>query len=486
MKKNTLACAITMLLCANSHAEGFKLYEQSVSAMGNAYAGRGAQITDASLVYSNPAALTALPGAQLASGLTLIHVESDYQNVNAKSANGQSVVGRSEGTNSLNAPVPFFFYSQPINDRITVGAGLYAPFGLSSDYENDWAGRYFADETAIQVVALQGSIGYEVTEHWSLGLGVALNRVNGTLSKYKDHSGLCELGPNINAMVGANVYQAAYCDSHYEVQGDDYAPSFSFGLYGEPISGLRVAAVYHSETAYHLTGDSVITNTPITGANVAGSPNYIVVSPTLPAIDKSTGKLAVNSQLVEASTLDLTTPASLTLSLDQQLSKTLSWQASLAWTGWHSFRSIDIVSRADTPTISRATQTANNLNSPGYIGFIPEHWQDSYSAALGLTWQLANGDTIKSGIAYDESPIEAAHRTARVPTNDRLWWTLGYGTQFNKHWSFDIAAGYMWMDQVHVTEREYNVQEVALYRSSLTVDYKNTALLLGAQVNYRF
>lgn len=486
MKKTPIAFACALLLSANSHAEGFKLYEQSVSAMGNAYAGRGAQITDASLVYSNPAALTALPGTQIASGLTLIHVESDYQNATATSANGQSVVGRSEGTNSLNAPVPFLFVSTQLNDKVTLGGGIYAPFGLSSDYQNDWAGRYFADETAIQVVALQGSVGYELNDHWSVGLGVALNRVDGTLSKYKDHSGLCELGTNINAMFGANVYQAAYCDSHYEVQGDDYAPSYSLGVYGEPIDGLRLAAVFHSETAYHLTGDSVITNTPITGANVAGSPNYLVVSPTLPAIDKSTGKLAVNSQLVEASTLDLTTPASLTLSLDHQLTKALSWQASLAWTGWHSFRSIDIVSRAETPTISRATQAASNLNSPGYIGFIPEHWQDSYSAALGLTWTLANGDTVKSGIAYDESPIAAAHRTARVPTNDRLWWTLGYGADLAQNWHLDIAAGYMWMDQIHVSEREYNVQEVPLYRSSLNVDYKNSAVIVGAQVNYRF
>lgn len=486
MKKSTLSSAILLCLATGSHAEGFKLYEQSVSAMGNAYAGRGAQIEDATLVYSNPAALTALDGAQLSSGLSLIHVESEYRNVSGKSANGQPVVGRSEGTNSLNAPVPFFFYSQPVHDKLTVGAGIYAPFGLSSDYENDWAGRYFADETAIQVVALQGSVGYEISSRWSVGLGVALNRVDGTLSKYKDHSGLCELGTNINAMVGANVYQSAYCDSHYEVQGDDYAPSFSVGIYGEPVDGLRLAATYHSETSYHLTGDSVITNTPITGANVAGSPNYIVVSPTLPAIDKSTGKLAVNSMLTEASTLDLTTPASLTLSLDHKLSRMLSWQASLAWTGWHSFRSIDIVSRAQTPTISRATQTANNLNSPGYIGFIPEHWQDSYSASLGLTWQLTQGQRVKTGLAYDESPIESAHRTARVPTNDRLWWTVGYSRNLTANWTMDLAAGYMWMDVIHVSEREFNVQEVALYKSSLNVDYKNTAVLFGAQVNYRF
>ncbi len=50
----------------------------------------------------------------------------------------------------------------------------------------------------------------------------------------------------------------------------------------------------------------------------------------------------------------------------------------------------------------------------------------------------------------------------------------------------DLAAGYMWMDVIHVSEREFNVQEVALYKSSLNVDYKNSAVLVGAQLNYRF
>src|SRR5690606_21541563 len=205
----------------SAQAEGYKLFEQSVSSMGNAYAGRGAQVTDASLVYSNPAALTQLDGAQLSGGLNLISAKTNYRNATAQSANGQSVVGRSEGANSLNELVPFVFYSDKVSEQLSWGIGFYVPFGLSSDYDDDFVGRYFADETAVQVLSLQPAIGYKLNEQWSVGAGISINRAEGTLSKFKDHSGVCELGEAAtNAMFGMPVYNDAYCNSHYEVEGD--------------------------------------------------------------------------------------------------------------------------------------------------------------------------------------------------------------------------------------------------------------------------
>ncbi len=154
MKKTCIALIISAVCYSQlAQAEGYKLFEQSVSAMGNAYAGRGAQINDATLVYSNPAAITELSAPQWASGLNLIHAETKYNQVSAQSAAGSAVVGRTDGKNSLNEVVPFVFYSTPVDDRLSLGAGFYVPFGLSADYQDDWAGRYFADETAIEVLA---------------------------------------------------------------------------------------------------------------------------------------------------------------------------------------------------------------------------------------------------------------------------------------------------------------------------------------------
>lgn len=486
-KPSSLAVAI-MTLCGASlaHAEGYKLYEQSVSAMGNAYAGRGAEITDASLVYSNPAALSRLSGTSLSAGLNLIAANTDYKNAKAQSAGGLAVLGRSEGENSLLEVVPFAFYADKLDEKFSYGVGFYVPFGLSSDYDNDWVGRYFADETAIQVLALQGSLAYQLNADWSLGLGLSVNHIEGTLSKYKDHNGLCETGRRINDIYRADVYNSAYCDSHYEVSGDDIAPGYSLGLHGKISDNLSLALVYHSELRFRLTGDSVITNTPITGANVAGSPNFIVVAPQLPAIDKRTGKLAASSQLIEHSQVPLTTPANLTLSLDHQFSPLWAWQGSLSWTGWSAFEHIEITSIDTKPSLSLSTQQSGNLAKPGYIGYIPEYWHDSLSAAFGLSYQYQSNLKLKTGVAYDENPISSSHKTARVPTADRTWLTVGANWQVARNWNLDLAYGYMWMGALSINEHEFNAYDVQLYKSGLQVDYKNHAQVLGAQLNYLF
>ena len=488
LRKTAVSVAVCCALVSlSAQAEGYKLFEQSVSSMGNAYAGRGAQITDASLVYSNPAALTALDGAQVSGGISLISANTHYRNAQAQSANGQSVIGRSDGENSLNELIPFLFYRNKVSDRLSWGIGFYVPFGLSSDYNNDFVGRYFADETAIEVLSLQQSFGYQLNAHWSLGAGLSLNRAEGTLSKYKDHSGLCELGESrTNAMFNAPVYNDAYCHSRYEVSGDDIAFGYTLGLHGEPITGTRLALTYHSAIRFKLKGDSVISNSPITGANVAGNPNFLVVAPNLPAIDLATGKLAANSRLTEKSKLKLTTPASAAFSLDQQLTKALSLQFSAAWTQWSAFEHIDILSDDGKPTISLSTQLPQNLNNPGQIGYIPQYWHNSWSFAAGATYVLQTDLIVKAGVAYDENPIAQSHKTARIPTDDRVWLTVGANWQLAADLSLDVAYGYLFTADVSINEREYNVQDEPLYNSGFQGAYSNKAQVVAAGINYRF
>ncbi|MDX3774133.1 outer membrane protein transport protein [Chromatiaceae bacterium AAb-1] len=488
LRKSSICMAIAAALtCQQAFAEGYKLFEQSVSSMGNAYAGRGAQITDATLVYSNPAALTQLQGAQLSGGINYIAARTNYRNAEAYSAQGAPVVGRSEGKISLNELIPFVFYSDHISEQLSWGIGFYVPYGLSSDYQQDWVGRYFADETAIEVLSLQPTLAYKVTDIFSVGLGISVNRVSGTLSKFKDHSGLCEMGTAINDLAGgADIYNDAYCNSHYQVEGDDIAFGYTLGLHSEPVSGTRLALVYHSAVRYTLKGDSEITNTPITGANVAGNPGYMVIAPHLPAVDLSTGKLAANDYLTEASKLSLTTPATLTFSIDQQVTPELSLQFSANWTEWSEFRSIDIVSDDANPSISLNTQLPQNLNAEGYIGYIPEQWRNVWAFAVGATYQYRPDLALKAGIAYDENPIQDSHRTARVPTTDRTWLTVGSNWKLAENMSMDFAYGYLFTSDTAINEHEYNVQNVALYNSNLKADYSNKAQVVAVQFNYTF
>lgn len=487
-KKASISLAVGVALFSGSvAAEGYKLYQQSVSAAGNAYAGRGAQVTDASLLYSNPAAITQLKGSNVSAGLTLIDAKINYTDAQAKSAQGMSVAGAGEGHISKISAVPFAFYTDHLNESISYGVGIFAPFGVSGDYDNDFVGRYFADKTEIKVLSLQPTVAYKLDNIWSIGFGLNINKANGLLSKFKDHSGLCELGPQRTQALlqGMDAFNSAYCDSHFQVEGKDTTFGYNLGLHAN-LGSTKLGFSYQSEVEFTLKGDSTVTNAPILGATVVGHPSFHVVNPALPAIDLSTGKFASRDLLVEKTKLDLTTPATATLSVDHAINPTVSLQASAIWTGWSIFKSIDIISDDDNPNMSLSTGSANNLNSPGYIGYIPEQWHDTWSFSLGATVAYNDVLTLKTGVMYDENPIQSRLKTARVPTTDRLWWNWGANWALSKTQSIDVSYSYMWMNKVTVNEREYNVQNQALYASGYQGNYSTDAQTLAVQWNYTF
>ena len=489
-----------------ANAAGFKIFEQSTSAMGNAYAGRGAQITDASIGFTNPAALIKLGHSQYVFGLNVINLDGDYKNASATSAKGLAVSGPTQDKISSVSAIPHFHYYRPLSDVLGFGFSIAVPYGTSSEYSDDFIGRYFAKQTEFTVLAFQPALSYQVNDKLSIGGAIALNWTSGTLSKFKDHNSLCEIGAGINPTYSMlsqgtfnDVAQSAYCDSVYEVSGDDIKPSYTLGLHYQASESLALAISYHSAVSYTLEGDSTINNTPITGEFVAytQNPTKYWTAPTipgvvdgqkLPVVDLTTGKLAVSPEKIERSTLGLDTPQSVIVSLDHQLTDALSWQFSSTWTQWSKFTDITVLSDDSVPSISASTQQPSNLNSQGYIGYIPEYWQDAWAYALGVTYKLDKNWTLKSGIANDLSPVNGDYRSARIPANDRTWLTIGGKYQNyvkgQASWSIDMAAGMMFMKSTQVSDREYNAQDTALYNSGYQADYSINAYVVSVQFNY--
>lgn len=501
-KYSLLAIAILSATSINSHASGFKLFEQSTSAMGNAYAGRGAQITDASMAFTNPAALSRLKQAQWVIGLNVASVDGNFSNATATSALGLPVSGASSGRLNSVSPIPHFHYANPINDKFSVGFSVAVPFGTSSDYNDKFIGRYFAQTTELQVLALQPSLSYKINDDLSIGGAIALNMASGKLSKYKDHNSLCELGQGINATYSqlsagafSDVAQPDFCHSKYEVSGNDIQPSFTLGLHYQLSDTTKLGVSYHSAVNYTLKGDSIIDNTPITGEFVkyTNNPEQYWTAPTIPGvvdgskmpvIDLTTSKMAVSPLKTEKSSLGLNTPQSVIVSIDSKITDRLSLQWSTTWTQWSKFTDISVLSDDTQPTISPSTEQSANLNAPGYIGYIPEHWSNAWAFALGATYQVNNQWTVKTGIAQDNSPVNANYRSARIPANDRTWITAGAHYQGSAPWSIDVAAGVMFMKDTTVVDREYNAQNNVIYKSSFQADYDINATVVSLQFNY--
>jgi long-chain fatty acid transport protein len=126
-----------------SHGAGFQLLEQSASGLGNAYAGSAAIAENASTIYFNPAGMTYLPGVNVSGGATAIRPSFKFRD-NGLSRGPLALGGAPSTSNGGDAGswgvVPNAYMSWQINDRWFAGVGLGAPFGLKTEYEDDWAG----------------------------------------------------------------------------------------------------------------------------------------------------------------------------------------------------------------------------------------------------------------------------------------------------------------------------------------------------------
>ena len=149
MKKILLCCMIFTTPLA-AQAAGFALIEQSGSGMGNAFAGGSAIAEDASTVYFNPAGLTYIEGTQLVGALHLIKPSAEFNNNGSLPGGGSRPLGGSGGDAGDLAFVPNIYFKTDLNDSIKLGIGINAPFGLKTEYDNGWIGRFQALKSEVK------------------------------------------------------------------------------------------------------------------------------------------------------------------------------------------------------------------------------------------------------------------------------------------------------------------------------------------------
>lgn len=188
---------------------GFALNEQSISAMGTSFAGRSSSASDATTLYGNPAGMALLDRAQASGGLAVIHASSRIDSASANSPFGTEVQGSNKGDMVPFTGVPMGFYVRPLDERWHAGVGIYVPFGMITDYERGFQGRYFGDYSEVRVITLQPTLSYKVNERLSLGFGPTLNRVDGRLE--------------------TAVFTGTATDGRIIIKGDDTSVGYNLG-----------------------------------------------------------------------------------------------------------------------------------------------------------------------------------------------------------------------------------------------------------------
>ena len=297
---NTLlltAASSVLLIGATSsaNAAGFFLQEQSVSGLGSAFAGQGAQPRDASVIFFNPAGMTYLPGGNVNVGVHVLVPDSDIENDGTTLPVGAPASTGDGGNPYDPTPIPNFYISKQINNQFWLGLGVSAPFGLSNEYDDGWFGRYDSTETSLTTIDFSPSAAFKVNNWLSVGGSVIIQYADAELKN--------------------NIFTTS--EGTQTLDGDDISVGWKAGILAEPLQGTRVGLDYRSRVNHELEGRLVIEGAPGANTNIAGQAG-------------------------------LHLPDIATLSLAHDVNESLTLLGSATWFGWNSFEDIQVRTGAGT------------------------------------------------------------------------------------------------------------------------------------------
>lgn len=419
------AIAVAAAFASTAHAAGFMLTEQSAGSLGRAYAGAGVDGTDLSGVYYNPATMVLHKGTAMQMGFVGIGLNLDY----VGEENGQEVTAN--GRNKSQA-IPHGYFVHQINDKVWFGLGMTVPFGMGTEYDDDWAGNDHGISATILTFDLNPNFAFKLSKKFSVGFGASIQYAQADLKIRKA------------------LKEGAPLTAESEIDADSIAWGWNVGMMWSPTENFRVGVSYRSKIKHDAEGDFTLDRPQIAG-------NDIPIS----SITDPTAQYVLNTQSFDGYAT-VTAPAWAMASVAWDVNDLVSLYGTFRWTDWSSFDELDITT-----------------NVPDVGGNIKNKWRDTYLGSLGMDLRLTDWWTLRGGIAYESSPIANPQtRTAIIPDADRWWFAIGSSFKWSDNFQTDISFAHL-----------HGVHERNLYGADGSKEgrfRKLDAYLLGAQMIYKF
>jgi long-chain fatty acid transport protein len=390
---------------------GFQLFEQSVTYLGNAFAGTGAGALDASTAFYNPAGLTLLPYPEFQSAVSTLDVKI---RADVKSSTSNSLVGSLfevpptpvMGTTRTHAGawnyIPALNLALPVCRCVAFGLSVTAPFGLNTDWAADSQIKYIATSSKLVTLDVSPEIAFQVTPQFSIGGGVDVEYAKVVL--------------NTKVPVGEDLppvpFGGPFPDGQFENTARDEGYGWNLGALYNLNCGTRLGASYRSRIHHRLKGDATI-----------DLPSPLHTQP---------GDIRLN----------LTLPDSLNVSAYHDFNRHWAGLASINYTHWSV---INVVTVHYTGLITQSLENAS-------LGI---NFKDTCRYSLGTNFSPNECFKLKGGVAYDPSPVKSSHtRTYRIPDVDRYWVSVGAQYKISRCLVLDAGYSHFFVPSSRITQTQ--------------------------------
>ncbi|MGI9508698.1 MAG: OmpP1/FadL family transporter [Geminicoccaceae bacterium] len=331
-------------------AGGLYLNEFATPSSGTAGAGAEAYASDASTNFAahNPAGMTRLEGHHLALGGGILVGNTEFD------ADADTPFGGGNGGDQASwAPIIGSHGVYSVSDDLKVGMSVFSLSGAALDPNNGWTGRFQVREIELLTLTANPSIAYRVNEKLSVAAGATL--------MYAD------IDFELSAPPGGG--------GEIEIDGNDFAAGFNFGLLYEVSPGTRLGAIYISKVKPTFDGDLDI---------------------------DTQGGAAFSAD----SDLDLTFPQMVRLGIYHELDDQWALLGTVGWEDWSDYDSLDITTDGGTASIVT-------------------DWKDTFHFSGGVHYQANEDWLLQAGITYDSAPVSDNNRTADTPIDRQFRYAVG-------------------------------------------------------------
>jgi long-chain fatty acid transport protein len=277
--------------------------------------------------------------------------------------------------------VPNAYVTVPFGSNMTFGVGVFAPFGLRTNWAQPWIGRYVSNDANIKTISVEPAVAWQTSDgRLAVGVGAEYRRARVILDQ--------TAGPAFNPFSGR------FADLADSYLSSDWSSKWGWnvGVLFKPTPMWRLGASYRAPMTIGFTGTATITQIPSGNAQFDA-----LVKAQLPPTQP------VNTSIPFPSFLYLAASTSMIQNWDIEFDAVRN--------DWNRFKTLQI--NLETTPQHSITRT--------------ENWKSTWSYRLGTNHPVATHWDIRLGALYDKNPEPVTAVTPLLPDADREGVSFGVG-----------------------------------------------------------
>jgi long-chain fatty acid transport protein len=450
--------AVIGLGATRAQAQGFSVYEHDACSMGRAGAGVASPCAGGSAIFFNPAGIVTGERNKwnVTFGLTMIPPRGTFTD---------SVSGLTTELVKSTIPVPNVYITRQIGTKWAVGVGMFAPYGLTTEWPADFMGHFLSYKATIKGLYMQPTIAFRPTPRIQLGFGLDIVRAAVELHQYVELSSQTAIAATATtpavtfAMLGVPV-GTPFADAR--LKGTGNALGAHFGIIVRPTETISLGARFMTGVTINGEGYAGFSAVP-TGIRLSsGNPFGVPAGTSLDAV--VAGQFTSGRLVGQTVAAQIPFPSQLVFGAAWQLTPALRVMGDIQLTSWKDFEYLPLT----LGVIGADTLWEDYKNTTGYRAAI--------EYAVNPRLNLRGGFLTHSAAA----PTQTV--TPLLPEGGRSEYIIGAGYQLNSGIRIDVA--YQILKQ---QDRRGRVIEPPARGVDVNQGlYKFSANLFGASVAFGF